>query len=88
MNLPDLTRREMLAILGGGVVAYGAARWPGWTPSPSRAASADPLHYASLSDVARRIEAGELSPTDLTELLLDRIAALPPASTRDRARQG
>lgn len=36
------------------------------------------MHYSSLMDVAKRIEATELSPVDVTEMLLDRIAALDP----------
>ena len=35
-----------------------------------------PIHYMSLRDVARLIEAGELSPVALTEAMLDRIDAV------------
>ena len=38
----------------------------------------DALHYASLSDVCRRIKSGELTSTAVTEHVLDRIAALEP----------
>lgn len=34
----------------------------------------DPIHYASLSHVAGLIQSGELSPVELTTLMLDRIA--------------
>lgn len=36
----------------------------------------EPIHYMSLRDVARLIEARELSPVALTETMLDRIAAV------------
>jgi len=35
-----------------------------------------PLHFASLTDVARLIEAGEMSPVELTELMLARIETI------------
>ena len=35
-----------------------------------------PLHYANLTDVARLIELGEISPVELTEMMLGRIAAV------------
>ena len=36
----------------------------------------DPLHHASLTDVAKLIEAGKVSPTDLTRQMLNRIACV------------
>lgn len=37
---------------------------------------ADPLHFLSLADASRRIQAGNLSPVALVEAVLDRIAAV------------
>lgn len=70
----QFNRREMLALLGGGAVlsvqaAYGGAP----TPVDSNA-----LHYLTLRDVARLIERREVSPVELTQLMLDRIDALDP----------
>jgi len=36
----------------------------------------EPLHYSSLRDVARRIQSREISPVELTNRMLDRIAAV------------
>ena len=38
----------------------------------------DDLHYASLLDVSSLIATGDLSPVGLTEVLLDRVAAVDP----------
>ena len=35
--------------------------------------SEEPIHYRSLSSVAEEIREGQISPVELTELLLDRI---------------
>lgn len=81
-----LTRREVLAALGVGAATPVLTGCGSSAPEthvtndaprqqPARA-SGEPLHYASLGDVARLIEARELSSVELTELLLDRIAAV------------
>jgi len=73
----NLTRRELLAVLGGGAVLslYSACPW-GSRPASSGVVIDGPLHYASLMDVAKLIEAKELSPVELTRLMLDRIATV------------
>ena len=80
-----MSRRAVLAALGAGAAApflgsraaSGRSR-PGSAQASGGAAGASdvPLHYLSLRDAARRIEARELSSTELTETLLDRIAAI------------
>jgi hypothetical protein len=66
----DITRRRVLqSILAA--TAYG--RGP---PDASATQVAGPLHYANLADVARRIAAREILPSDLTQQMLDRIAAV------------
>jgi amidase len=68
------TRREFLTLLSGAAVA-------GMLPACSRESappsvspdSAGPLHYASLRDAARLIESGEISPVELTRMMLERI---------------
>lgn len=62
---PKLARRDLLTLLAGAVVLR-----------TSPASVADPLHYASLADVAKLIAAKEISPVDLTRQMLDRIAAV------------
>jgi len=44
------------------------------TRQPSVAGAGEPLHYVSLHDMGRRIAAGEISPTELTRYMLERIA--------------
>jgi amidase len=38
----------------------------------------EPLHYSSLRDIARRIQSKEISPVELANHMLDRIAAVDP----------
>ncbi len=63
-----------MALLGGSVAAsFHTAR-----SSPSTQVSTDnmdrgPLHYLSLTEVARLIESREVSPVELTQMMLDRI---------------
>lgn len=72
-----LTRREALALLGGAAVSgmLSACASAPVAPPPVPLRKED-LHYAGLLDVARMIEARELSPVELTESMLERIAAV------------
>lgn len=73
----DFTRRELITGLVSGVALSHTAVSLGSTSSAkSSVASETPLHYASLLDVAGLIETGNLRPTELTQLQLDRIGAL------------
>jgi amidase len=77
MNVPALTRRDLLARLAGVAGLPAAARALGLGPAATSASRiAGPLHYASLADVAGRIAAREIRPSDLTQQMLDRIAAV------------
>jgi amidase len=53
----------------------------GHAPQPARGLAgmtadmtSDPVHYLSLADVSERLRRGELKPTALTEMMLERIA--------------
>ncbi len=71
---PNLTRRELLAVLGSGaLLSLYSACSRGSTPASSGVVIDGPLHYASLLDVSKLIEARELSPVELTQMMLDRI---------------
>ncbi len=71
-----LTRRELLELLSGAAALPIAAASCGRPAAPSIARVEGPLHYSSLADVARLIAAQELTSTDLTRQMLDRIAAV------------
>ena len=78
-----LTRREALAVLGTGTVTPLLASCGSGTPNvdtaqrpPLAIPSGEPLHYASLRDVARLIETRALSSAELTKLMLDRIGSV------------
>lgn len=69
----DLTRRRLLHPGGaapGGVLQAGSRQQ---VPVARQAVTPDDLHYATLLDVARLIEAREVSPVDLTRAMLGRI---------------
>ena len=79
-----LTRRQALTLLGVGTAV------PLWsscessepdipaagTLAPTTDNGQTPLHYMSLREVARLVEARELSPVELTGMMLDRIATV------------
>ena len=69
--------RDFLSLLAGAVVLPVAAVSCGRGPAGSSVSQVkSPLHYSSLADVARLIAARELLSIDLTQQLLDRIAAV------------
>lgn len=72
-----ITRREALALLGAtamsGMLSACVPR-PG--PAVSGTGATGPLHYASLTDVARMLESRQISPVELTEMMLERIATV------------
>jgi len=86
MSRTKLTRRSMITLLGGAT----AGLFTGCNEVPSGAKSAphpDPtvgvqtkvpgdLHFQSMEEVARLIEARSLSPVELTQMILDRIGAV------------
>ncbi len=72
-----VTRRQMLGTLcGGALLSMHAACGRASTPAPPTIVNTDGLHYLSLLDVARLIESRDVSPVELTQLMLDRIDAL------------
>lgn len=73
-----ISRRSVLALLGASVVVPFAAGNGAGSSRATVVDSIEALHYLSLRDVARRIAAREISPVDLTQRMLDRIAKLDP----------
>lgn len=73
----SLTRREVLAIAGGAVLAsqFGCMAEGG---EPPATLVSDSVHYRSLSEAAELLRGGELSAVDLTQRLLDRIERVDP----------
>jgi amidase len=80
-----ITRREALTLLGGAAVAGALAACsreptpesaPPIAETPSPPALPNDLHYRSLTEVAHLLKAREISPVDLTQYMLERIAAL------------
>jgi len=72
-----LSRRDLLTLFGAGMAAAlhtGCSRSS--TPSVGNAEDHTPMHYLSLTEVARLIEAKEVSPVELTQMMLDRIGTL------------
>ena len=73
-----MSRRSALALLGASALVPLQA-CSGLSSSPPRAADAgtsETLHYLSLQEVGRLIASRDISPVDLTQRMLDRIAKL------------
>jgi hypothetical protein len=79
MNRNKLTRRQAVTLIGTGVMVpfTGYKERPSSSPVRVSEASGD-LSDMSLGEVARRIQSRDLSPVDLTRLMLDRIAGVDP----------
>lgn len=75
-----MSRRDALALLGASALVPLQA-CSGLSSSPPGAADAgtsEALHYLGLQEVGRRIALREISPVDLTERMLNRIAKVDP----------
>ena len=76
----QLSRREFLALSSAGalVLLHDSCSPVSTTDSRSRSSEIEdaPLHFSSLTNVARLIESKQLSPVELTQMMLDRIAAV------------
>ena len=73
-----LSRRHAVCLIGAGAIVPLTA-CQGRSSPPVAASKADEnLCYMSLRQVARRIQSRDLSPVDLTRLMLDRIAKIDP----------
>lgn len=74
---PGFSRREFLGAIGVGAIAcLQSGCMPASDSSLEEIETEGPLHFASLTDVARLIESGELSSVELTELMLARIESI------------
>lgn len=73
---PSISRRELLGVLGGEALLSSREGWSSPNSQSRPLNIVADWHYASLSNIARLIEAREVSPVDVTRQLLDRIAAL------------
>ena len=75
-----MSRRDALALLGAGATLSLVACGKGANNAQTSAVTerGDGPHYLTLHEIARRIAARDLSPVDLTQRLLDRVAALDP----------
>lgn len=72
-----LTRRDALALFGGsavGVALGGCSRETAPPPAAPPASYDGPVHYMSLQAIARLIETRQVSPVQVTQQLLERIA--------------
>jgi amidase len=74
-----LSRRQAMTLIGASaVVMPGGFRAAASSSLPAAGKTGGDLYYASLQEVARRIQSRELSPVDLTRLMLERIAKVDP----------
>jgi hypothetical protein len=79
---PGLTRRQALSLFACAAALPVAAVSCGRGPAGSSVSTIQsPLHHSSLANVAKLIAAREFLSIDLTQQLLDRIAAVDGASS-------
>ena len=75
MDKQLISRRTVLGLMGASALVHAAGCGTSAPSSQADAGSGEPLHYLTLQEIGRRIESRGLSPVDLTEQILDRIAA-------------
>jgi amidase len=84
-DLSNLSRRQALGLLGAAAVAGAlpaCSREPTAESLPPPGGPAaepdmpDNLHYRNLNEVAKLLQAREISPLELTQYMLDRVASL------------
>jgi Amidase len=79
LNRSQLTRRHAVTLLGAGaIVPPGGFKAPSSFAFSATNKAREDLYYTSLTEVGRRIRSRDLSPVDLTLLMLDRIAKFDP----------
>ena len=79
VNRNKLTRRYAVTLLGAGaIVPLGGFKAPSSSAFSTTNKAREDLYYTSLTEVGRRIRSRDLSPVDLTQLMLDRIAKFDP----------
>jgi len=71
-----ISRRTALGLLGASALVHTAGCGTSSPASQSGTDPAEPLHYLTLREIGRRIESRDLSPIDLAERMLDRIATV------------
>jgi amidase len=74
-NPYSLTRREAIS-MAGSFATYGllSACSPEQESTMPESVDRGPLYYASLIEIASMLRAGEISPVELTQMMLERIA--------------
>ena len=76
-NTHQVTRREAIALAGGAAITGAlAACSPGFGPTSVTAVDEGHLHYASLTEIAELLQSGEISPVELTQMMLERITSI------------
>jgi len=77
-NQKQFNRRQAMSLIAAGAIVPLTACKGDSSPSVSASKASGALYYMSLREVARRMQSRELSPVDLTQLMLDRIAKVDP----------
>lgn len=73
-NHIKLSRRKVLALLGLGTIAIQLPMGCNGRQSGKEALESELLHYKTISEISKMIKTREISSTDLTQLMLNRIA--------------
>jgi amidase len=73
VNQNKFSRRQALTLIGAStIVPFSACNRPA-SSSPLTSSASGDLYFTSLREVARRIQSRDLSPVDLTKIMLERI---------------
>ncbi|MBV1888536.1 MAG: hypothetical protein KUG51_04530, partial [Urechidicola sp.] len=75
-NQSNLSRRKAIGLLGLGAIAIQLPiSCNGWQ-SNEEALKKELIHYKTISEISKMIKSGEISSTELTQLMLDRITKI------------
>ncbi len=75
-NLSKSSRRKALSLLGLGAIAIQLPlACNGWQSSKETLEN-ELIHYKTISEISKMIKSGEISSTERTQLMLDRIATV------------
>ena len=75
-NHSKLSRRKALGLLGLGAIAIQLPMGCNGWQSSKESLESELIHYKTISEISKMIKSREISSTELTQLMLNRIATV------------